>query len=193
MNRVKGEQRVFYYESGEEFEEVHFGQELAAMIRQVKYKQGKNAVLFLCIGSDRSTGDSLGPLTGYLLKQKDAVLELTGTVVVGTLSLPVHAVNLETVIQVLEEDFSDYVIVAVDASVGTRKNVGCITLAEGGLKPGYGVNKNLREVGDISITGIVSWGSRLEPILLQNIRLGMVMDMARCITGGIFRAALENW
>lgn len=192
MNRVTGGHRVFYYESGEEFEKEHFGQELADMIRQAKYKKGKKSVLFLCIGSDRSTGDSLGPLTGYLLRERETLLEQTGMVVVGTLSLPVHAVNLESVIQIIEEDFSDHVIVAVDASIGSRKNVGCITLAEGGLKPGYGVNKNLREVGDISITGVVSWGSRLEPLLLQNIRLGMVMDMARCITVGIFHAALET-
>lgn len=191
MNRVMGEHRVFYYESGTEFEEKHFGRELADMIRQVKYEKRKKSVLFLCIGSDRSTGDSLGPLTGYLLKQKDGLLEATGMAVVGTLSLPVHAVNLEAVIGVIEAEFSDCVIVAVDASVGARKNVGCITLAEGGLKPGYGVNKNLREVGDISITGIVSWGSRLEPILLQNIRLGLVMNMASCITVGILQAALE--
>lgn len=192
MNRIMSEHQVFYYESGAEFEEKHFGKELADMIRQVKYEKKKKSVIFLCIGSDRSTGDSLGPLTGYLLKQKESLLVQTGMAVVGTLSLPVHAVNLEAVIRVIETEFSDCVIVAVDASVGSRKNVGCITLAEGGLKPGYGVNKNLREVGDISITGIVSWGSRLEPILLQNIRLGMVMDMASCITVGILHAVLES-
>ena len=182
------EKRVIYYSSGELFERDHFAGELSEMIRKVKIREGKHSVLFLCIGSDRSTGDSLGPLTGYLLKNEKLFSEHTGVVVVGTLTLPVHAVNLEPVLRVIEKDFSGYVVVVIDASVGSRDSVGCITLAEGGLKPGYGVNKDLKKVGDISITGIVSWGSRLEPMLLQNIRLGMVMNMADCISQGIMKA-----
>lgn len=182
------EKKVFYYSSGEQFDTEQFGYELSEMIRQVKIRKRKSSVLFLCIGSDRSTGDSLGPLTGYLLKNEELFSGNTDMVVVGTLTLPVHAVNLEPVLQVIERDFSEYVIVAIDASIGSRDSVGCITLAEGGLKPGCGVNKNLRRVGDIAITGIVSWGSRLEPVLLQNIRLGMVMNMADCIYQGIMKA-----
>ena len=182
------EKKVIYYSSGEQFETDHFGYHLSEMIRQVKIETGKTSVLFLCIGSDRSTGDSLGPLTGYLLKNEKFFSGNTDMVVIGTLTLPVHAVNLEPVLQVIEQDFSEYVIVAIDASIGSRDSVGCITLSEGGLKPGCGVNKNLRRVGDIAITGIVSWGSRLEPVLLQNIRLGMVMNMADCIYQGIMKA-----
>ena len=45
----------------------------------IKYSQelldllpiGKNQpIVFVCIGTDRSTGDSLGPLVGTLLKEK---------------------------------------------------------------------------------------------------------------------------
>ncbi|MDI3279813.1 MAG: DUF1256 domain-containing protein, partial [Bacillota bacterium] len=44
----------------------------------------------LCIGTDRSTGDALGPLTGSKLLErgKDVLL------VYGTLDQPVHAANL---------------------------------------------------------------------------------------------------
>ena len=49
----------------------------------------------------------------------------------------------------------DHVIVAVDASVGRSEHVGCITLGKGALRPGLGVCKELQEVGDIFITGIV--------------------------------------
>lgn len=182
------EKKVIYYSSGEQFETEHFGYHLSDMIKKVKVRTGKNSVLFLCIGSDRSTGDSLGPLTGYLLKNEKLLAGNTDMVVVGTLTLPVHAVNLEAILRIIEQDFSEYVIVAIDASIGSRDSVGCITLSEGGLKPGCGVNKDLQKVGDIAITGIVSWGSRLEPMLLQNIRLGMVMNMADCIYQGIMKA-----
>lgn len=185
---MKKQKQVMYYASGEQFEMDNFGFQLARMIERIQRQTGKEALLFLCIGSDRSTGDSLGPLTGHLLKNKKRFAENADVFVVGTLTLPVHAVNLESVLQIIERDFADYVVVAVDASVGSRESVGCITLSEGGLKPGYGVNKDLRMVGDIAITGIVSWGSCLEPILLQNIRLGMVMNMADNISQGILKA-----
>ena len=71
----------------------------------MQVRDGKRSVLFLCIGSDRSTGDSLGPLTGYFLKNEKLFSENTDMVVVGTLMLPVHAVNLEPVLQVIEREF----------------------------------------------------------------------------------------
>ena len=47
--------------------------------------------MFLCIGTDRSTGDSLGPLVGHKLRRRS----LRGAAVIGTLDKPVHAMNLE--------------------------------------------------------------------------------------------------
>ena len=48
-------------------------------------------IVFLCIGSDRVTGDCLGPYIGHLLTPHE-----TGHIFVyGTLSCPVHALNLE--------------------------------------------------------------------------------------------------
>ena len=39
---------------------------LAQLIQQ-EMEGGKRGVVFLCIGTDRSTGDSLGPLIGHKL------------------------------------------------------------------------------------------------------------------------------
>ena len=51
----------------------------------------KAGVIFLCIGTDRSTGDSLGPLGGHKLRK----CRLKKAAVIGTLDKPVHAMNLE--------------------------------------------------------------------------------------------------
>ena len=57
------------------------------------YENGCGSVVFVCIGTDRSTGDSLGPLIGY----KIANLRYKGVYVYGNLEHPVHAKNLEEV------------------------------------------------------------------------------------------------
>ena len=74
---------------------------------------------------------------------------------------------------------------AVDASVGMSDHIGCITLGRGALKPGLGVSKELRSVGDLFITGIVSSCSNYDPVMLQSIRLSVVMRMAECISESV--------
>lgn len=105
-------------------------------------------VVFVCIGTDRSTGDSLGPLIGTLLDEK----EITPFHVYGTLEDPIHAVNLEEKIQEIKGQHLDPIIIGIDACLGRLKSVGVIQIGEGPVKPGAGVKKNcLRSVIIISL------------------------------------------
>ena len=47
-------------------------------------------------------------------------------------------------------------MIAIDASLGQKKHLGYVTIGNGALYPGAGVQKNLPPVGDIHITGIVN-------------------------------------
>lgn len=154
---------------------------MAGMIEEEKRRTGKNGVLYLCIGSDRSTGDCLGPLVGYQLCR----MAPGEAMVFGTLTKPVHAVNLSATMEVIRCCYSNYLVVAVDASVGREDHVGAITLGQGSIRPGLGVCKKLQAVGDIYITGVVHGGNHLEPELLQSTRLALVMELAECISAGI--------
>ena len=58
-------------------------------------------------------------------------------------------------------------------------------MGKGALQPGLGVSKELGEVGDISITGIVGGAGNHDPVMLQSVRLSMVMKMADCICESI--------
>ena len=104
---------------------------------------------------------------------------------IGTLDKPVHAMNLELYAAYIHTHFSDHVVVAIDASVGSLDHVGFATLGKGALQPGLGVSKELGEVGDISITGIVGGAGNHDPVMLQSVRLSMVMKMADCICESI--------
>lgn len=175
------ERQAYYHQAGEQFSAQVFGGQLAAFVEKVRREQEKKDVLFLCIGSDRSTGDSLGPLVGYKLARMSG----NGRQLFGTLEQPVHAINLEETVQRIRTDYRDSVVVAIDASIGRHEHVGYITVGLGSLRPGLGVRKNLGAVGDIFITGIVGSGGAWEPLLLQNTRLSVVMGLADCIYEGI--------
>lgn len=172
---------LYYYDTTKEFEAAQLAARLYMMIREELKKSRKENVLVLCIGTDRSTGDSLGPLIGYQLRQKG----LRRITVLGTLNRPVHAMNLEETMWHLKRYYPEHLIIAVDASVGMAGNVGCITLGRGALKPGLGVSKELQAVGDLFITGIVCGCGNYDPMMLQSIRLSMVMRMAECISESI--------
>ncbi len=161
------------------------GQELRKLIRE--HPKAGSPIVLLCIGTDRSTGDSLGPLIGYKLSRR----KLRGLTIYGTLNSPVHAMNLEETLAHIKEKHPNALIIAVDASLGTKAHIGQITLGVGSLKPGAGVNKrNLPEAGDIFITGVVNFSGMFDNMLLQSTRLSVVMQMADCISLGIFSALL---
>ncbi len=142
-------------------------------------------VVILCIGTDRSTGDALGPLVGTKLKSYyPQYLH-----VYGTLEEPVHAINLAEKIDYIQRAHHNPFIVAIDACLGQFSNVGSINVADGPLKPGAGVKKELPSVGTFHITGIVNVGGFMEYFVLQNTRLHVVMRMADVIAAALFKAA----
>lgn len=178
----KRNREIYYFDSGKDFETEAFARTLHQMIGEIMREDGRTGVLVLCIGTDRSTGDSLGPLIGYKLKER----RVRRIQIMGTLERPVHAMNLEQAMSLVRLQYPKHVIVAVDASVGSLEHVGCITLGKGALRPGLGVSKELQEVGDIFITGIVGGYGNYDPLMLQSVRLSIVMRMADSICQSVF-------
>ncbi|MDG4657560.1 spore protease YyaC [Ectobacillus antri] len=141
-------------------------------------------IVFVCIGTDRSTGDSLGPLVGSKLLEKN----IRNFHVYGTLDEPVHALNLEETLVTIQKEHVTPFIVAVDACLGKSQNVGSISIGKGPSKPGAAMNKQLPAVGNIHIHGIVNIHGFMEFFVLQNTRLNLVIKMADTISKGIQRA-----
>jgi len=154
---------------------------LGKKIRERIDRHGTYSTLIVfCIGTDRCTGDSLGPLVGTYLSQGN----LNNFQVWGTLKSPVHALNLRTALQNLQQ-LPNPLVISVDACLGQKSQIGEIQLVDGPLKPGMGVKKILPEVGHFHIKGIVNESGFLETMMLQNTRLYTVMQMAEMISQAI--------
>ena len=145
--------------------------------------------VLLCIGSDRSTGDSLGPIVGYKLEK----YHLSNVTIYGTLNEPVHAANLAEKLEYINLQHNNPFVLAIDASLGTKEHIGYVTLCDGPLKPGLGVNKTLPNVGDIHITGIVNFSGMMESLLLQTTRLSKVMQLADTIAKAVLYGITEYY
>ncbi|MEW6622385.1 MAG: spore protease YyaC [Bacillota bacterium] len=149
--------------------------------------QLQRPVVIVAIGTDRSTGDSLGPLVGSLLTEKQALIPEVD--ILGTLDNPVHAVNLADHAKSIFHKHINPIVIAVDASLGKSQNVGNINLGIGPLKPGAGVNKDLPSIGHIHFIGIVNVGGYLEYLVLQNTRLSLVMKLAKSISEALYKTS----
>lgn len=163
-----------------------FAWDLVTRLQRLGVERDKPKVL-LCIGTDRSTGDCLGPLVGSKI---DSTQQDFFTVY-GTLEKPVHASNLKERLDEIHSVYKDPFVIAVDACLGRIENVGCVNLGDGSLQPGAGVNKDLPPVGQIHVTGIVNVGGFMEYLVLQNTRLNLVMRLADVIVGGLNKTISE--
>lgn len=138
-------------------------------------------LVIICIGTDRATGDSLGPLIGYKLLD----MHFKQVTLFGSLDEPVHAKNLHETTSRINSLHPNALVIAIDACLGSVQNVGSITLGEGSIKPGAGVQKDLPSIGHLHITGIVNFSSLMNMVVLQNTRLSTVMRMADVIASGL--------
>lgn len=148
-------------------------------------------LLILCIGTDRSTGDCLGPLVGSKLSSLGVLPPRVR--IYGTLDDPVHAGNLDEHIEMFCEEAQSSYILALDACLGRCDNVGYISIKDGPLRPGTGVNKNLAEVGAAHLVGVVNVGGFMEYFVLQNTRLSLVMRMADVISSSLAAVLRSYW
>ena len=152
-----------------------------ALLRQLSGELlgSSKELVVVCIGTDRSTGDSLGPLVGTMLSRTSTVP------VYGTLAEPVHAVNLNEKLAEIQKAHPNSFIIAVDACLGKSESVGCVSINNGPLRPGTGGYKKLPQVGDMHIIGVVNVGGFMEYFVLQNTRLNLVMKKAELISEGL--------
>lgn len=149
---------------------------------------GGDAPVILCIGSDLSVGDSLGPVTGTKLKKLLAGLNCF---VYGTLSKPITAHEVKYMNEFLKLTHPNSPVIAVDAAVGIAGDIGLIKIARRGLKPGSGANKKLQKVGDISIMGIIAEQSVFNYSLFSATRLNVIYRMSDIISEGIASFVLD--
>ena len=159
---------------------------ISGSLRQciLHYRNNWSELVLLCIGTDRVTGDCRGPFVGQKLSS------YSGTVfsVYGTLFQPVHALNLTDIYQHIQTHHPNALIIAIDASLGEKKHLGYVTIANGALHPGAAIHKQLPSVGHIHITGIVNVSGVLEQLTLQTTRLSAVIFLADKIVQGILES-----
>ena len=133
--------------------------------------------VIVCIGTDKCIGDCLGPLVGSILTENFFPLP-----VYGTLSSPIHALNIDERLCEIYSNHPNASIIGVDACLGDEEDIGAIRIRDYAIHPGKGVGKELPEVGIASVIGIVDSSDNSEFFFSRSIRLSFIMNMAKVIS-----------
>lgn len=144
--------------------------------------------IFLCVGSDKVTGDAFGPLVG---KNLEELLQnyYNNIHIIGTLEEPIHANNLHSTIQTINKDYKNPCIIAIDSALSKQEDIGKIFVTNKEMKLANGIGKNSIGVGNISIKGVVAKNHRMSKqnfYELQNTSLNLVMKLANITSHGIY-------
>ena len=147
----------------------------------------KDNTIIVCIGTDKCIGDCLGPLVGTILE--DNLFPLP---IYGTITSPIHALNIDKRLKEINKLHPDACIIGIDACLGEIQSIGEIHTRDYAIHPGKGVGKSLPDVGMASIIGIVDSCTNADFFSSRSIRLSLVLDMAKTISKGIIYAYYLN-
>lgn len=164
-------------------------QELTIFLAAIaKREPDPDRVVFICIGSDRSTGDAFGPLLGTMLKEQG------WRHVIGTLEEPCDAHAVEAAVNKAErlQESERMTVVAVDACLSKMQSVGGYIAKDGPLQPGAATGRKLPAVGDYSIAGVVNMHGVKAYGMLQTTSLYLVLKMAKAAAEAIRAAWLAE-
>lgn len=163
-------------------------QELGRYLYQEKRKRGYLELVFLCIGTDRMTGDCFGPLVGSKLQEKLEDYNIFNITIYGTLKENVCYTNIKEVLKRIEMRHPEACIIVIDAALSTQEKIGEIFVQKEKMLLGKGLNKSKIEVGDISIKAVVGKNYKLPNYNfshLQNISLNVVITLADIVSDAI--------
>ncbi|MFD2372120.1 spore protease YyaC [Brevibacillus sp. GCM10020057] len=146
-------------------------------------------IVVVCIGTNRYSGDSLGPMVGsQLLAGMKGQRHIH---VYGTLDNPVHALNIHKTIAHISQKHGRAYVIAVDACLGQFYKIGTLQVVEEPLQPGVSLDKKLPPIGHIHIKGIINNYGALNHKVLEHTSLTFVQEMSGVVSRILTRAVQQ--
>lgn len=167
-------------------QKMQFKQILKQRLIEDFQKKLYSNLIFLCIGTDRITGDCFGPLVGQQLEDKWK--KNNRIKVYGTLENPILYTNVQQYVENIKNKCKNPYWILIDAGLSTSIDIGKVEVKENGIYLGSSIGKKNIYLGNTSIIGIT--GKKQKSLeenfqVLQCTSLYSVMQMAEMTSNGI--------
>ena len=108
----------------------------------------KRDIIFICIGTNKVIGDSLGPQVGEILKEN-----LSNNIVIGNMNKTIcRKTDLIAYDSIIRNKF----VIAIDSAFSFPGLIGEIFITESPIFMGMAFDNNQGSIGNIAIKGVVS-------------------------------------
>ena len=108
--------------------------------------------VFLCVGTNKCIGDSLGPRVGQILSQK---IKRNNVYVFGNLEQNVTYNNINIILEEIYSKIVNPYLIIIDSALSDSRYIGNVIINKKSMIIGSGLNKKDYKLGNISIKGIV--------------------------------------
>jgi putative sporulation protein YyaC len=159
------------------------------LIKHYLKKPEYTEIVIVCIGTNRYSGDSLGPLVGSRLIERFEGHRHVH--VYGTLDTPIHALNIHKTLANIAIKHSQPYVIAVDACLGQYYKIGTLQLVQLPLQPGMSLNKQLPPIGHIHLKGIINNHGPLNHKVLEHTSLTFVYEMSAVVSRILVKSSQE--
>jgi putative sporulation protein YyaC len=131
----------------------------------------------MCIGSDRVSGDLLGPAVGKKLVEEYNLRAY----VYGVTGRNINGANIDFYDGFIREAHKGSKVVAVDACLGSRREIGKIKVGSRGVGAGHAVRKSGKRYGDVGVVGIVAENAEDNVMQLISVEVSLVEELSERI------------
>ena len=161
-----------------------FIQKFEKKLSEIYLDEEYSNIIFLCIGTDKIVGDSIGPIIGNNLKK----IENEYIQIYGTLDNTLNFINAKDTIEKIYHNFTRPYLITIDAALSTTNNKGDIVLSEGYINIGKALQKSICFYSNVNIKCVVG-KAHLEKekniTELKNVSLKETEKMAEIVSRGI--------
>ena len=161
-----------------------FMKEFEEKISEFYLKDNYSNLVFLCIGTNKIVGDSVGPIIGNKLKN----MENKYMQIYGTLDNTLNFINAKEIIENIYNNFSNPYLITIDAALSNANNKGDIVLGKGYIKLGKALQKSICFYSNVNIKCVVGRAySEKDRNLreLKKVSLKETEKMAEIVSNGI--------
>lgn len=147
-------------------------------------------ITFLCIGTDRVTGDSLGPIVGSNIQKFIDSKKISNIEVIGNLEKNLNNTNIEEYTEKLED-----IIIVIDSAISNTYDIGQIIIDEKNIKAREALDNGKDINSNINIKCIVAKNFENDEtnfLMLQNVKLGIVLNLAEKVSKSLYEV-IDNY
>lgn len=166
-------------------ENLSFRNNLKKEIEEYDMKNRFSEIVFLCVGTNKITGDMIGPIVGQKLKDN---LKQENVKIYGDMINTLNLKNASKIIKKVKAKYLNPFYITIDTALGKENMINKIIIGKGKIEIGKAIRDGIEFFSHINIKVVVGKydeSSENNMKTLENVNSDSIIYLSNIITNGI--------